>query len=72
MLLLGLGKIRVNAKIKKIFDASFLHNTICTSFGKLFLTQIKDPVEMGPDVIIDWTAAGRLPVSMLTALLIMF
>ena len=49
-----------------------LDSTICTSFGKLFLTQIKDPVEMGPDVIIDWTAAGRLPVSMLTALLIMF
>ena len=42
------------------------------AFGKQFLTQIKDPVEMGPDVIIDWTAAGRLPVSMLTALLIMF
>ena len=49
-----------------------LDSTICTSFRKLFLTQIKDPVEMGPDVIIDWTAAGRLPVSMLTALLIMF
>ena len=49
-----------------------LNSTIRTSFKKLFLTPIKDPVEMGPDVIIDWTAAGRLPVSMLTALLIMF
>ena len=38
----------------------------------VFLAQTSDLVGMVPDAITDWTVAGKLPVSMLTALGIMF
>ena len=59
-------------KLRKTVIQTSIHLIFLRTLTTVFLAQISDLVGMVPDVIIDWTVAGKLPVLTLTALRIMF